>query len=309
MKRQYLYTVSYILAVLMLVATTYAQPRLGNVREPVAAERFYPADEVALRREVEAFLAKIPKQSLPGKPIALISPNAGYKYTGIVAAHGYSLIRGHRYKRVIILAPAHYGRFKGVSVSNASHYRTPLGLVAIDDEVCNKLLAQPPLFGTDPQSDKREYSIETQLPFLQTLLEDFKIVPLLFGNIPKEDVQKVADTIKPFINDETLLIASSDFTKYGDAFNYVPFRKDIEENIRKLDYGAFDKILAADSEGFLQYRIETGITADGFLPIGVLLRLLPSNAKGTLLKYDTSGRQTGDFTYSASYASIVFTKP
>lgn len=293
----------------MLAGTAYGQPKLRAVREPVAAGRFYPADEGALRSEVASYLAKIPKQSLPGKPVALISPNAGYKYTGIVAAHGYSTIKGHNYKRVIILAPSHYGRFKGVSISRATHYRTPLGSVAIDDEVCNKLLDQPPLFGTDPVADKREYSIENQLPFLQSVLKDFKIVPLLFGTLSKEGVQKVADAIRPFMTDDTLLIASSDFTKYGDAFSYVPFRKDIEENIKKLDYGALDKILALDSDGFLQYRIETGITADGFLPIGVLLRLLPSEVKGTLLKYDTSGRQSGDFTYSGSYVSIVFTRP
>ncbi len=298
-----------ILAVLTLIATAYSQPRLREEREPVAAGRFYPAEEDALKREVESYLGKIPKQSLPGKPVALIAPNAGYKYTGIVAAHGYSTIKGLSYKRVIILAPSHRGRFKGVSISRETHYRTPLGSVALDDDVCNKLLAQPPLFGTDPQADTGEYSIEIQLPFLQSVLHDFKIVPLLFGNLKKEDVQKVAEAIKPFLTDDTLLIASSDFTHYGDAFNYTPFRKDIEENIKKLDYGAFDRILALDSDGFLQYRIETGITADGFLPIGVLLKLLPSNAKGTLLKYDTSGKQSGDFTYSASYASIVFTKP
>ncbi|MGR3310438.1 MAG: AmmeMemoRadiSam system protein B [Candidatus Brocadiales bacterium] len=309
MKKLRLRSIFYIFAILMLVGTVYGQPKLKTVREPIAAGRFYPADEDALRKELVSFLAKTPKQNLSGKPVALISPNAGYKYTGIVAAHAYSAIKGHSYKRVIILAPSHYGRFKGVSILRVTHYRTPLGLVEVDEEVCNKLLDQPPLFGTDTQADKREYSIETQLPFLQSVLKDFKIVPLLFGNITKSGIQKVVDALKPFITDDTLLIASSDFTKYGDAFSYTPFRKDIEENIKKLDYGAFDRILALDSKGFLQFRIQTGITADGFLPIGVLLRLLPPEAKGTLLKYDTTGRQIGDFTYSASYASIVFTKP
>ncbi|HHT9126952.1 MAG TPA: AmmeMemoRadiSam system protein B [Candidatus Brocadiia bacterium] len=308
MKKFHLYIVYYILVALTLVATSYSQPMLRNVREPVAAGRFYPSDENVLRTDVESYLVKVPKQNLPGKPVALISPNAGYKYTGIVAAHGYNTIKGRNYKRIIILAPTHYGRFKGVSISRDTHYQTPLGPVAIDDEVCNKLLDQPPLFGTDPEADKREYSIEVQLPFLQSVLKDFKIVPLLLGNLKKEDIEKVAEAIKSFVTDDTLLIASSDFTHYGDAFNYAPFRKDIEENIKKLDYGAFERILALDSEGFLQYRIETGITADGFLPIGLLLRLLPPEAKGTLLTYETSGKQSGDFTYSVSYASIVFTK-
>ncbi|MGR3310439.1 MAG: AmmeMemoRadiSam system protein B, partial [Candidatus Brocadiales bacterium] len=312
-------SISFVLVFVFLVMPVHAQQK--SVREPVVAGGFYPVNETTLRNQIESFFSivlewsegKVPKQSAPGelndKPIALVSPHAGYRYSGIVAAYGYSTIKGKDYKRVIVLAPSHYGGFSGVSILRlATHYRTPLGLVEVDRDVCDKLLEEYPLFGTHPDAEKWEHSLETQLPFLQMALKDFKLVPLLIGYLSKEDIQKVAECVKPFITEDTLLIASSDFTHYGARFGYVPFWKDIEANIKKLDYGAFDKILTVDSDGFLQYRTETDITACGYLPVGVLLRLLPANAKGTLLYYDTSGRQTGDFTNSVSYGSIVFTR-
>ncbi len=297
----------FVLLVWFPAIPVFAQQK--SIREPAVAGGFYPSDETTLRKQIESFFSKLPKQDLSDKPIALISPHAGYQYSGLVAAYGYSTIKDKNYKRVVVLAPSHYGGFRGVSILHVTHYRTPLGLVEVDRDACDKLLKETSLFGTYPEADKHEHSLETQLPFLQMTLKDFKLVPLLIGYLSNEDIQKVAECIKPLITEDTLIIASSDFTHFGPRFDYVPFRKDIETNIKKLDYGAFDKILTVDADGFLKYRAETDITACGYLPIGVLLKLLPTNSKGTLLNYDTSGRQTGDFTNSVSYGSIVFTIP
>jgi hypothetical protein len=302
--------ISFVLLLGLFAIPVLARSASGrSVREPAVAGGFYPADESTLKKQIESFFGKVPKQALNDKPIALVSPHAGYQYSGLVAAYGYSTIKDKIYKRVIVLAPSHYGGFRGVSILRlATHYRTPLGLVEVERDVCDKLLEESSLFGSYPAAEKREHSLETQLPFLQTALRDFKLVPLLIGYLSREDIKKVAECVKPFITEDTLLIASSDFTHHGPRFNYVPFRKDVEANIKKLDYGAFDKILARDSDGFLQYKAETDITACGYFPVGVLLRLLPDGAKGTLLNYDTSGRQTGDFTNTVSYGSIVFTR-
>ncbi|HHT9126951.1 MAG TPA: AmmeMemoRadiSam system protein B [Candidatus Brocadiia bacterium] len=302
--------VVYLLSLSFLAMPVLAQPQ-KSVREPAVAGSFYSADESTLREQIESFFSKVPESASGGndKPIALISPHAGYRYSGLVTAYGYNTIKNKNYKRVIVLAPSHYGSFKGVSILRVTHYRTPLGLVEVDKDVCDKLLENTLLFSTYPDADKYEHSLETQLPFLQMTLKDFRLVPLLIGYLSGEDVQKVAECIKSFITNETILIASCDFTHYGYNFDYVPFKKDTEANIKKLDYGAFDRILAFDSDGFLKYKTETGITACGYLPVAVLLKLLPVNAKGTLLNYDTSGRQTGGFTNSVSYASIVFTIP
>ena len=188
------------------------------VREPAVAGGFYPADESTLRNQIESFFSKVPKQDLTDRPIALVSPHAGYQYSGLVAAYGYNTIKGKNYTRVIILAPSHYGGFKGVSILNVTHYRTPLGLVEVDKGVCDKLLKETSLFGTYPEADKHEHSLETQLPFLQMVLRDFKLVPLLIGYLSGEDIQKVAECVKPLITEDTLLIASSDFTLIVPCF-------------------------------------------------------------------------------------------
>ncbi|KKM94856.1 hypothetical protein LCGC14_1194180, partial [marine sediment metagenome] len=114
--------------------------------------------------------------------------------------------------------------------------------------------------------------------------------------------------IKPLIDEDTLIVASTDFTHYGYGYSYVPFKKDIEANIRKLDYGAFERILALDFAGFSRYKSATGITACGFMPVALLLKLLPDDVQGKILRYDTSGNQMGDFNSSVSYASIIFTR-
>lgn len=285
-----------------------------DVHGPVVSGFFYPRDTDKLKEMVDRLLATVPAKEISGRPVALISPHAGYDYSGGVAAYGYKTLQGRGYKRVIVLAPSHYGkRYRGASILKAGYYKTPLGQIEIDREVCNHLIEHPPYFGHDALfgyyagAYKNEHSIETQLPFLQTVLGDFKLVPVLLGLLMEDDFQKVADALRPYMDEDTLVVASSDFTHYGDRFGYVPFRSNIEENLKKLDYGAIERILALDFDGFMKYREETGISVCGFYPISVLLKLLPEGTQGTMLVYDTSGRMTKDFSHSVSYTSIVFT--
>lgn len=286
-------------------------------RHAAVAGKFYDANPDVLKNQVESFIKVKPDLKIEKKPIALISPHAGYIYSGLVAGHGYSVIKNYDYKRVIILAPSHYGkRFRGVSVVRFTHYKTPLGLVEVDRTICDKLLKSmhiefeesQPIFGTVPNAHILEHSIETQLPFLQIALDDFKIVPLLIGYLRKGDYAEIAKALKPFIDKDTLIVTSSDFLHYGDRYSYTPFRKDIEKNIRKYDHAAFNAITATDLNALAQYKQLTDANICGFIPIYLLLNILPKDTSGYLVDYDTSGRQTGDFTFSVSYASIVFTK-
>lgn len=287
----------------------YASEEAGNIREAAVAGRFYPGTETELRKNINSLLSKAILETLPDRPIALISPHAGYQYSGEVAAYGYNAIKGHNYKRVVILAPTHqFSRnVAGASILDVEYYRTPLGLVKLDIGVCNNLLMNPPYIGTFKKAHNREHSLETQLPFLQVVLKDIEIVPILIGRLNSEVADFLAEKIKPFIDKDTLIIASCDFTHYGYGYSYVPFKKDVEANVRKLDYGAFERIMALDFDGFLRYKKATRINACGFGPVALLIKLLPDEAKGKILKYDTSGNITGDFNSSVSYASIVFT--
>ena len=280
-----------------------------NVREPAVAGRFYPDAKAELSKKINNYLDKALIESLPGKPVAIISPHAGYQYSGAVAAYGFKAIKDYKYKRVIILAPSHYSRYRGASILDVDAYKTPLGLVNLNSGICNNLVNNPPFIGTFKNAHKREHSLEVQLPFLQTVLgDDFELIPVLISRLNSEEVDFIADKLRPLIDENTLIVVSSDFTHYGHGYDYVPFKKDVEANIRKLDHGAIERILALDLDGFFRYKGATGITACGFMPISVMMKILPSNVQGKVLNYDTSGNILDDFNTSVSYASIVFTR-
>ena len=280
-----------------------------NVREPAVAGRFYPDSKTELTKKINSYLDKALIESLPGKPVAIISPHAGYQYSGAVAAYGFKAIKDYKYKRVIILAPSHYSRYRGASILDVDAYKTPLGLVNLNSGICNNLVNNPPFIGTFKNAHKREHSLEVQLPFLQTVLgDDFELIPVLISRLNSEEVDFIADKLRPLIDEDTLIVVSSDFTHYGHGYDYVPFKKDVEANIRKLDHGAIERILALDLDGFFRYKGATGITACGFMPISVMMKILPSNVQGKVLNYDTSGNILDDFNTSVSYASIIFTR-
>ncbi|MCP4252361.1 MAG: AmmeMemoRadiSam system protein B [Candidatus Scalindua sp.] len=315
--RKYLLLFSLFIFCIVFPSINYAEDYLfgdlpgegQNVREPAVAGRFYPESEADLSKKINKYLDKASIEDLPGKPVAIISPHAGYQYSGAIAAYGYKAIRNYEYKRVIVLAPSHYSRYRGASILDVEAYKTPLGLVRLNQGICNNLINNPPFFGTFKNAHKREHSLETQLPFLQTVLgNDFELIPVLISRLNNEELDFIVDKLRPLIDEDTLIVASSDFTHYGYGYDYVPFRKDVEANLRKLDHGAIERILALDFEGFYQYKRVTGITACGFMPIALLMKLLPSDVQGKVLKYDTSGNILGNFESSVSYASIVFTK-
>jgi len=145
-----------------------------------------------------------------------------------------------------------------------------------------------------------------QLPFLQVALGEFTLLPLVIGELTDKDYAEAARILAPYIDSSTIIVTSSDFTHYGFRFGYLPFKDHPRENLKKLDGGAIDKILAKDLKSFISYVDETGATICGTRPIGLVLKLLPPAAQGKLLSYYTSGDLTGDFDTSVSYASIVF---
>ena len=315
--RKYLLLFSFFISCIIFPSISNAEDYLvgdlpgegQNVRESAVAGRFYPDSKAELSKKINNYLDKALIESLPGKPVAIISPHAGYQYSGAVAAYGYKAIKNHGYKRVIVLAPSHYSRYRGASILDVDAYKTPLGLVKLNQGICNNLINNPPFFGTFKNAHKREHSLETQLPFLQVVLgDDFELIPVLISRLNNEEFDFIADKLRPLIDEDTLIVVSSDFTHYGYGYDYVPFKKDVEANLRRLDYGAFERILALDFDGFFRYKRATGITACGFMPIALLMKLLPSNVQGKILKYETSGSIMGDFNSSVSYASIVFTR-
>ncbi|HUT37249.1 MAG TPA: AmmeMemoRadiSam system protein B [Planctomycetota bacterium] len=298
-----------VLALLALVPTAIScGGEELSAREPVVAGAFYPAEADVLTKQVDAFLAAgAAKAKVEGKPIALVVPHAGYTYSGRCAGVAYATVKGKAYKRVIVLAVNHRGMpFQGGSILKVDAYRTPLGSVPVDRAACDTLLGTEQ-FGTFPSAHRMEHSLEVQLPFLQRALGSFQLVPIVLGGMADDDYAAMAALLRKVIDQDTLVVASSDFTHYGRNFGFAPFESKVRDGIEKLDKGAIDLILQRDGPGFTKYVSKTGATICGRCPVRVLLGLLPEKAKGQLVNYYMSGDDNNDYRHSVSYAGIVFT--
>ncbi len=274
---------------------------------PAVAGTWYPAGEVELADEVDRYLAG-PDVTPPGRVLGLIEPHAGYMYSGAVAGRGFALVRGRSYTRVVLLGPSHYHGFRGAALAEADVYRTPLGEVELDVDAIDALAGRPG-FRRLTEAFSREHSLESEIPFLQRALEPgWKLVPILIGSgTSGTAAQGIADALHPWRDDRTLVVASTDFTHFGPRFGYVPFRDRIEEGLRELDMGAVREVETGDPERFEAYVEKTGATICGRDAVDIVMRLMPDEAGAALVAYDTSGRITGDWSHSVSYAALTYT--
>jgi AmmeMemoRadiSam system protein B/AmmeMemoRadiSam system protein A len=270
----------------------------------LADRGWYPKEPDALRAEIKGFFEKAKAEPLEGV-IALIQPHAGYFYSAQTAACGLKST-DKKYERVVIIGPSHRVPMDEIlSVPRVTHYETPLGQIEVDTEFVEELLKHP-VFQNVPYVHESEHSVQIQLPLLQYRLGDFKLVPIVAGSCSLDTIRKAASILKGMVDEQTLVIASSDFVHYGPNYGYVPFTSDVPEQIKKLDMGAFEYIAALDAEGFLEYKRKTGATICGSVPIAVLLSMLGEGTTVKLLNYNTSGALTGSFTNSVSYLSVAF---
>lgn len=181
------------------------------IREAAVAGQFYPANASELHTAISAFFEDVRPQSGPA-PKALIVPHAGYGYSGPVAATAYATLLAHReqYTRVVLLGPAHRVAVRGLALSAADVFRTPLGDVPLDKEAIAALnLPEVMVFDAAHQL---EHSLEVHLPFLQSVLESFSVVPLIVGDVAAETVAEVIETLWGGL--ETLIVVSSDLSHY-----------------------------------------------------------------------------------------------
>ena len=184
-----------------------------QIRMPATAGAFYPSDPTALRREISAYLRGA---DVTGPyPKALIAPHAGYKYSGPVAASGYSLLQPIRdiVERVVLLGPSHRFPFYGLAASEAEEFETPLGSVPVDMHAVAATLKLPQVHLLD-EAHEHEHSLEVHLPFLQIVLREFALVPLSIGDASADEVAGVLELL--WNEMETLIVVSSDLSHYYD---------------------------------------------------------------------------------------------
>ena len=245
---------------------------------------------------------------------ALICPHAGYDYSGAVASSAYNLLHPGIFKRVIILAPFHQNDFSGASLPGVDYdsYKNPLDRVALDIDMIKKLKKSSPLFIHNQWAHEHDHSIEVQIPFIQTYCGDCKIVPILIGSVTDDEIKSIAEALRPFLDEKTLLVVSSDFTHYGKQFGYTPFKQSITQNIFQLDSALVEKIQEFDLSGFSQVLQKTQATVCGKSAIMILLNLIEQKAFGDIASYvvgyDTSASDKKNPDHSVSYVSMVFTK-
>jgi AmmeMemoRadiSam system protein B len=283
-----------------------------KVRPAAVAGSWYPADRGQLGALLDQLLAGAP--AAPDAPAAetiraIISPHAGYRFSGATAAAGYARVVGRQVQRVIVIGPAHREDFAGISIHAVDAYETPLGPVPLDTAAIARL-RNSPLTSTVRAAHDREHSIEMQLPFLQRVLEPgWKLLPVLVGRLQGPDYRQVAALLQPLADATTLVVVSSDFIHYGQRFGFQPFPPDARarERIEQLDMGLYARIAARDAEGLIRQRQTYGLTVCGYRAIAILLEMLPPDASTYLADYTTSGKLEGNFRESVSYLSILVT--
>ncbi len=287
----------------------------GPVRPAAVAGSWYPGTAERLAREVDAMLdtAK-PAKRLGGRVRALVAPHAGYAFSGPTAAAAFRQVRGESRSRVVLLGPSHEGAFHGVAIDRYAAYRTPLGEVPVDRAAVEALRASPSgLFAEHDGADHGEHALEMELPMLQrALAPGFTIVPLLVGAIDLDDARAVAEAIRPLADQDTLIVASGDFTHYGKNYGYEPFpanARDLPQKLLALDDGLVAPLLALDAAQMSRYREKTRIDACGYGAFVILADLMAPDVRGEVARHDASGASNGDYSNSVGYVAAVFSGP
>jgi AmmeMemoRadiSam system protein B len=272
-----------------------------TVRPALLAGSWYPGTRGALSAQVRQFLSGATPPPLFGTLKALISPHAGYVYSGQVAAYGYRLLEGSRFKRVILVGPSHRVGFRGVSVNLQSGYETPLGVVPVDREMGRKIMASGAVWRWVPRAHAQEHSLEIQLPFLQSVLPDFHIVPILMGDQDYGTCEKLAASIATLVGhaEDTLLLASTDLSHFYAS-----------SEARRLDGVFLSRVKDFDPKGLATDLAQGRCEACGGGPVVTILlaaRRLGAD-KTKILHYADSGDVTGDHRRVVGYLSAAVIK-
>jgi len=269
---------------------------MENIRAPHVAGYFYPADPVKLQKEINLLL-DITKPKKDIKNIfGIVSPHAGYPYSGKTAAYVYNLIKGKKYKRVVIISPSHSEYFPGTSVYSGDAYETPLGIIEVDKEFRKRLINGSRTIYKGVEGHRKEHALEVQLPFIQSVLSEFKIVPIVMGEQRKIFVDELAEKLAEILDDETLVVSSSDMSHFHSKYEADKLDSVVEKRINNFD---FEK---------LQKDLELRKTeACGGGPIVVMMKAASiKNKKHSMVVHRSdSGDVTGDNSGVVGYLSAV----
>ncbi len=261
---------------------------MSMIREPAVSDLFYPGDAPGLQQMVRDYLASVTQPGSP--PKALIAPHAGYIYSGPIAASAYARLASAATSidHVVLLGPSHRVPFYGVATSGADYFRTPLGDIPIDRQAVQALEALPQVRCLEA-AHAQEHSLEVQLPFLQSVLQAFELIPLVVGDASGEQVAEVLARV--WGADETLIVISSDLSHYHDYLT-----------AQRMDRATSDAIVTLHPE-----RLDLE-DACGRIPVqGLLLEAKRLGLHGELIDLRNSGDTAGSKDQVVGYGAYAFT--
>jgi len=276
-----------------------------KVREAAVAGSFYPSDPKALSAMIDDMLAHATPPPIADPILAVVAPHAGYQYSGPVAAYTYAALKGRKFSRVVVIAPSHYVGFGFTSVYEGDAYSTPLGTIPVDKAFARQLAKMNPSLrlssqGHDPTSAGGEHAVEVQLPWLQRVLGNFELVPIVMGDQSYENSRALGVALAKLIHGgDTLIVASSDLS------HYHPY-----DDAEKIDHKTLNALAAWDyfsmSANF-QTRVWEACGGAPIVAAMIAAERMGAN-QARVLKYANSGDITGDRSRVVGYSADVFVK-
>ena len=272
-----------------------------DVKTAVVAGTFYPSNSIELDGMIDKFFADAKKVSLPGRVVGLISPHAGYIFSGPVAAWSFKQVEGQSYDVVVVMGPSHFVPIDGVGVLLAKKYKTPLGEIPIDLELSRKIIDYEQWISFESSMFQQEHSLEVELPFIQKSLKPgYKLVMLEVGTFNFSKLQRLAEILVEVLSGKNALVVAS-----TDLSHYHPYN-----DANQMDARTVDLIRPGEARALFEQAKRREIELCGIAPVVTLMeffRLLGGNKDGiTALKYLNSGDTYGDKTRVVGYAAIAF---
>ncbi len=275
--------------------------KMEEIREPALAGSWYPGQPAVLSADIRRYLDNVKKEKVEGEIIALVSPHAGYMYSGQVAAYAYKLVQGMAFDSVVVVGPSHRFPFKGASLWAQGGFRTPLGVVPVDVHLSKKIMEQEKEIRFIPEAHYKENSLELQIPYLQTVLTSFKLVPIAMEpDWSWETCQYLAAAIAEAVKGKKVLLVAS-----TDLSHFHSYKRAVE-----LDRIVLDHMERFDTEGLNRdLRSNRAEACGGGAVVTIMLaaKALGAN-RGKVLKYLNSGDVKGDRSRVVGYAAGVFYK-
>ena len=273
---------------------------MNLVRRPAVAGAFYPADAGEINKMISEYSSAAKVEDEDSRLLGLVVPHAGFVYSGPVAAYAYNAIKDpDEIETIIIMGPSHRVALRGVSVFPGGVYQTPLGDLTIDDEIASELLEADPNITYVAQAHEVEHSLEVQLPFIQTVFKDVKIVTAILGQPDPQSNKKFIDKIVEISKrKKVLILASSDFSHYYDY-----------DTANKMDGSGIESILKMSDEELTQKYYNKESELCGIYPVLTLIRIMNrlGGTKAKLLNRANSGDvPIGEKDKVVGYASIAF---